>query len=153
MAPNLPVAWAGMSTVFTKILNGELPGRFIYRDETVAAFLSIEPIAYGHTLVVPVEEVDKWTDLSPALWTHMNEVAKEIGHALIDAFGSQRAGYLIAGFEVPHTHIHVFPANDMSGFDLTLADPDTPAEESDAAADTLRRTLRDLGYGEFVPEG
>ena len=60
--------------------------------------------------------------------------------------------YLIAGFEVPHTHIHVFPANDMSGFDLSLADPDAPAEESDAAAETLRRSLRELGHGEFVPE-
>ena len=65
---------------------------------------------------------------------------------------SQGAGYLIAGFEVPHTHIHVFPANDMSGFDLSLANPDAPAEESDAAAETLRSALRELGYGEFVPE-
>ncbi len=143
MAPNLPVAWAGMSTVFTKILNGELPGRFIYRDETVAAFLSIEPIAYGHTLVVPVEEVDKWTDLSPALWTHMNEVAKEIGQALIDAFGSQRAGYLIAGFEVPHAHIHVFPANDMSGYNLANVTPadQTDQAKMDEAAELLRERL------------
>ena len=105
-----------MSTVFTKIINGEIPGRFIYRDETVAAFLTIEPIAYGHTLVVPVAEVDKWTDLEPEIWLHANEVAQEIGNAVIKAFGSQRAGYLIAGFEVPHAHIHVFPANDMSGY-------------------------------------
>ncbi|WP_115685871.1 HIT family protein [Corynebacterium senegalense] len=132
-----------MSTVFTKILNGELPGRFIYRDETVAAFLSIEPIAYGHTLVVPVEEVDKWTDLSPALWTHMNEVAKEIGQALIDAFGSQRAGYLIAGFEVPHAHIHVFPANDMSGYNLANVTPadQTDQAKMDEAAELLRERL------------
>ena len=143
MAPNLPVAWAGMSTVFTKILNGELPGRFIYRDETVAAFLSIEPIAYGHTLVVPVEEVDKWTDLSPALWTHMNEVAKEIGHALIDVYGSRRAGYLIAGFEVPHAHIHVFPANDMSGYNLANVTPadQTDQAKMDEAAELLRERL------------
>jgi diadenosine tetraphosphate (Ap4A) HIT family hydrolase len=53
---------------------------------------------------------------------------------------------------VPHTHIHIFPADDMSGFDLSLADPDAPAEESDAAAETIRRSLRELGYGEFVPE-
>ncbi|WP_342318383.1 HIT family protein [Corynebacterium mayonis] len=136
-----------MSTVFTKILNGQLPGRFIYRDETVAAFLSIEPIAYGHTLVVPVEEVDKWTDLSPALWTHMNEVAKEIGQALIDAYGSARAGYLIAGFEVPHAHIHVFPANDMSGYNLANV---TPADQTDQAKmDEAAQLLREkLGTNE-----
>ena len=116
---------------------------FIYRDETVAAFLSIEPIAYGHTLVVPVEEVDKWTDLSPALWTHMNEVAKEIGHAIIDAYGSQRAGYLIAGFEVPHAHIHVFPANDMSGYNLANVTPadQTDQAKMDEAAELLRERL------------
>lgn len=132
-----------MSTVFTKILQGDLPGRFIYRDETVAAFLSIEPIAYGHTLVVPVEEVDKWTDLSPALWTHMNEIAKEIGQALIDAYGSERAGYLIAGFEVPHAHIHVFPANDMSGYNLANVTPadETDQAKMDEAAELLRERL------------
>ncbi|WKD58121.1 HIT-like protein [Corynebacterium capitovis DSM 44611] len=132
-----------MSTVFTRILEGELPGRFVYRDETVAAFLSIEPIAYGHTLIVPVEEVDKWTDLSPALWTHMNSLAQEIGHAIIDVFQAQRAGYLIAGFEVPHAHIHVFPANDMSGYNLanvTRADQ-TDAAKMDEAAELLRRKL------------
>ncbi|WJY68761.1 HIT-like protein [Corynebacterium auris] len=143
MAPNLPVAWGGMSTVFTKILDGDLPGRFIYRDETVAAFLSIAPIAYGHTLVVPVEEVDKWTDLSPALWTHMNEIAKEIGQAVIEAFGSERAGYLIAGFEVPHAHIHVFPANDMSGYNLANVIPaeQTDQAKMDEAAELLREKL------------
>ncbi|WP_040421901.1 HIT family protein [Corynebacterium timonense] len=132
-----------MSTVFTKILDGDLPGRFIYRDETVAAFLSIAPIAYGHTLVVPVEEVDKWTDLSPALWTHMNEIAKEIGQAVIEAFGSERAGYLIAGFEVPHAHIHVFPANDMSGYNLANVIPPEQTDQAkmDEAAELLREKL------------
>ena len=75
-----------------------------------------------------------------------------MGKAVLRGFDASRAGYLIAGFEVPHTHIHVFPANDMSGFDLSLADPDAPAEQSDAAAETIRRSLRELGYGEFVPE-
>ncbi len=136
-----------MSTVFTKIINGEIPGRFIYRDETVAAFLSIEPIAYGHTLVVPVEEVDRWTDLTPELWAHMNEVAQEIGRAEVSAFGSARAGYLIAGFEVPHAHIHVFPADDMSGYDLSRV---TPADQTDPARmDGAAAALRaELGTGE-----
>ena len=65
-----------MSTVFTKIIQGEIPGRFVYKDEDVAAFLTIEPIAYGHTLVVPVKEIDKWTDIEPALWAKMNDVAQ-----------------------------------------------------------------------------
>ncbi|MCG7278975.1 HIT family protein [Corynebacterium imitans] len=132
-----------MSTVFTKIINGEIPGRFVYKDEDVAAFLTIEPIAYGHTLVVPVKEVDKWTDLEPELWAKMNAVAQRIGNAIVSEFDCERAGYLIAGFEVPHAHIHVFPANDMSGYNLASvmrADETDPAK-MDAAAETLRRAI------------
>ena len=110
-----------MSSVFTKIINGEIPGRFVYRDDTAVAFLTIEPVAYGHTLIVPVEEVDKWTDLKPELWAHLNEVAQKVGQAVTESFDCERAGYLIAGFEVPHAHIHVFPANDMSGYSLSAA--------------------------------
>lgn len=143
MASNLPVAWGPMSTVFTKIIDGEIPGRFIYRDDTVAAFLTIEPVAYGHTLVVPVEPVDKWTDLSAELWAHLNEVAQAIGQAIIEVFDAERAGYLIAGFEVPHAHIHVFPANDMSGYDLSRAIPagETDEEKMDAAQRDLSRAV------------
>ncbi|QGU08252.1 HIT-like protein [Corynebacterium occultum] len=132
-----------MSSVFTKIINGELPGRFIYRDDTTVAFLSIEPVAYGHVLVIPVAEVDKWTDLDPQTWNQVNEVAQNIGRAIIEIFGSERAGYLIAGFEVPHAHIHVFPANDMSGYSLSntmRADATDPAKMDDAAA-RLREAL------------
>lgn len=120
-----------MSTVFTKIINGELPGRFVYRDDEVVAFLTIEPVAYGHVLVVPVREVDRWTDLDPSLWFHLNQVAQTVGRGICEAFECERAGYLIAGFEVPHTHIHVFPSNDMSGYDLSTA---IPADQTDAAA-------------------
>lgn len=136
-----------MSTVFTKIINGEIPGRFVYRDETVAAFLTIEPVSYGHTLIVPVAEVDKWTDLDPETWAHVNEVALKIGSAIVDAFGAARAGYLIAGFEVPHAHVHVFPANDMSGYSLANvipADQTDPAKMDEAAAKLRER----LGVGE-----
>ncbi|MBB1025938.1 MULTISPECIES: HIT family protein [unclassified Dietzia] len=140
-----------MSTVFSKIISGELPGRFVWEDPEVVAFLTIAPVAAGHTLIVPREEIDRWTDLDPRLWARLNEVAQAVGEAVVEGFGASRAGYLIAGFEVPHTHIHVFPADDMSGFDLSRADPDAPAEESDAAAATIRRALRQLGHDEFVP--
>lgn len=132
-----------MTTVFTKIIEGDLPGRFIYRDEHVVAFLSIEPVEYGHTLVVPVEEVDKWTDLSPETWARLNEVSQQVGQAIITVFGSERAGYLIAGFEVPHVHIHLFPAEDMSGYSLAKAMPadSTDPAQMDEAAAKLRAAL------------
>ena len=133
-----------MSTVFSKIIAGDIPGRIVYQDDTVAAFLTIEPVAYGHTLVVPVEEIDKWTDIPAELWAHMNEVAQNIGRVIVEKFNAERAGYLIAGFEVPHAHIHVFPANDMSGYTLSTAmrHDETDAEKMDAAADTIREALR-----------
>lgn len=132
-----------MSTVFTKIINGEIPGRFVYKDDDVAAFLTIEPIAYGHTLVVPVKEIDKWTDIEPELWAKMNAVAQRIGAAIVSEFDCARAGYLIAGFEVPHAHIHVFPANDMSGYNLaSVMRPDeTDPAKMDQAAETLRAAI------------
>ena len=126
-----------MSSVFTKIINGELPGRFVYRDDAVVAFLTIEPLRYGHVLVVPVEETDKWTDLDPRIWSRVNEVAQNIGRAVIEAFGSARAGYIIAGFDVPHTHIHVFPTDRMSEYNFAnqmAADATDPAKMDEAAA-------------------
>ncbi|MEJ5998927.1 HIT family protein [Corynebacterium sp. H130] len=132
-----------MSSVFTKIIEGELPGRFVYRDDKVVAFLTIEPLAYGHTLVVPIEEVDKWTDLSPELWAHLNMVAQKVGQAVIKAFGSQRAGYIIAGFDVPHTHIHVFPTNAMGDYDFrkAMAMDATDPKLMDDAAEKIKAAL------------
>ncbi|MBC2681238.1 HIT family protein [Corynebacterium anserum] len=136
-----------MATVFTKIINGELPGRFVYRDDKVAAFLTIEPVAYGHTLVVPIKEIDKWTDIEPELWAQCNDVAQKVGSAIIASFGSERAGYLIAGFEVPHAHIHVFPANDMSGYSLAtvMKMDETDPAQMDAAAEKIRAALEAQG--------
>ena len=126
-----------MSSVFTKIIEGELPARFVYRDEKCVAFLSIEPLRYGHTLVVPVEEVDKWTDLDSETWAHLNEIALEIGGAIKTAFDTPRTGYIIAGFDVPHTHIHLFPTEKMDDYDFAkafAADATGPAAMDGAAA-------------------
>lgn len=132
-----------MSSVFTKIINGELPGRFVYRDETVVAFLTIEPLRYGHVLVVPVEEVDRWTDISPRAWTQINEVAQNVGRAVIEAFDAPRAGYIIAGFEVPHTHIHVFPSHGLEDYNFAnvMKMDETNPEKMDEAAAKIRKIL------------
>lgn len=103
-----------MSTVFTKILTGVWPGHFVYRDETCAAFLSINPIRPGHTLVVPVTEVSHWVDLNPEVNAHLMRVAQRVGQAQMSVFSPERIGMIIAGFEVPHTHLHVVPVSDES---------------------------------------
>lgn len=141
----------GMASVFSMIIAGDLPGRFVWEDETVVAFLTIAPVALGHTLVVPRAEVDNWQDVDPTLFAHCAEVAQHIGKAVVSAFEAPRAGLLIAGFEVEHVHLHVFPAADMSGFDLSLANSDTAPEDMDDAAVKIRTALRKLGHGDFTP--
>jgi diadenosine tetraphosphate (Ap4A) HIT family hydrolase len=98
-----------MSTVFTKILTGQWPGHFVYRDDQCAAFLSINPIRPGHTLVVPIAEVSHWVDLEPEVNAHLMRVAQSVGKAQMAVFRPQRIGMIVAGFEVPHTHLHVVP--------------------------------------------
>ena len=130
-----------MTTIFTKILNGELPGRFVHRDETCAAFLTIAPITKGHTLVVPVVEVDHWTDLDDDVAAHLMVVAKAVGQAQKRAFDVDRVALMIAGLEVPHTHLHVLPIQSERDMDFAKAKGDTPAEELDAVAEALRAEM------------
>lgn len=130
-----------MATVFTQIIQGELPGEIVHRDDDVVAFLTIAPLTPGHVLVVPVAEVDRWTDLDPALWARLTAVAQRIGEVVRTVFDAPRAGLIIAGFEVPHTHLHVFPAWGMGDLDWSRARPVDPAELR-GPAELVRRGLR-----------
>lgn len=120
-----------MSTVFTNILTGVWPGHFVYRDERCAAFLSINPIRPGHTLVVPVEEVSHWVDLAPDLNAHLMTVAQKVGKAQMSVFRPERVGLIIAGFEVPHTHLHVVPIDNEK--ELSFANAAHSVEQSELA--------------------
>lgn len=139
-----------MATVFTMIMNGDLPGRFVWRDETCAAFLSINPLAHGHTLVVPVAEVDHWIDLDPETNAHLMTVAQRIGDAQQRAFSPQRVGLIIAGFEVPHTHLHVVPVNTMAQLDFANAAMSPDAAGMDDARDAIVGALTDAGHSPGV---
>ncbi|SRR6056297_496916 len=139
-----------MASVFTRIIDGELPGRFVWRDDQVVAFLSIGPLAPGHTLVVPRDEVDHWIDLDPATWQQVSEVTRIVGRALRTAFEPPRIGTAIAGFEVPHCHVHVVPLRELADLDFGRADPDPDPDALDEAAERIRGALRDLGHGDHV---
>jgi diadenosine tetraphosphate (Ap4A) HIT family hydrolase len=141
-----------MSTLFTKIIDGERPGRFVWSDETAVGFLSINPLGPGHTLVVPRAEVDHWVDAEPALVAHLTTVSHAIGAAVATVWQPPRVGLIVAGFEVPHLHLHVFPAWDMGGFDFARAASTVDTAEQDAHRDTLRAALRDAGHGAHVPD-
>jgi histidine triad (HIT) family protein len=129
-----------MPTLFTRIINEELPGKFVYADEVAVAFLSINPITPGHTLVVPRLEVDQWTDAPDDLLARLTAVAKKVGNAVKTAFDAPRAGLIVAGLEVPHLHIHVMPVWSLDDFDFAKAEPATGEELDDAAA-KLRAAL------------
>jgi diadenosine tetraphosphate (Ap4A) HIT family hydrolase len=139
-----------MATVFTKIIEGEIPGRFVWRDDRVVVFLTIAPITPGHVLVVPVEEVDHWVDLDPELAAHLMRVAREVGRAQMRVFQSRRVGLIIAGLEVPHCHLHLVPINVEAELSFSRADHDPDPAALDAAADRLRDALRDLGHAKRV---
>ena len=134
-----------MSTVFTKIINGEFPGTFVWRDESCVAFMSINPMAPGHVLVVPVEEVDHWINASPDLSRHLFAVAHEIGRAQQSAFECERVGLIIAGYEVPHTHIHVLPTTSMGQLSFANAAASVERDDLDAWAAAIRGALRANG--------
>ena len=137
-----------MPTIFTRIINGELPGRFVWRDEQCVAFLSIAPLRPGHTLVVPIAEVDHWLDVDVELAAHLMVVAHAIGRAQRDAFAPARVGLIIAGLEVPHTHLHLVPIDRESDLSFANADPSASAESLDDAAERLRGALRAAGHPE-----
>ncbi|MGH3978529.1 MAG: HIT family protein [Pseudonocardiaceae bacterium] len=141
-----------MPTLFSRIIEGELPGRLVWSDERCVAFLTIAPLRRGHTLVVSRQEVDQWTNAEDDLLSHLFLVCKQIGAAQCTGFEAPRAGVVIAGFEVPHLHVHVFPTWDIGDFDFNRVDRDPDPADLDAAADTLRKALRGAGHGDRVPD-
>jgi histidine triad (HIT) family protein len=139
-----------MPTVFTLIIEGRIPGTFVWRDERCVAFMSINPMAPGHTLVVPIAEVDHWVDCDPALVAHLFEVTRIIGVAQRAAFGCERVGVILAGYEVPHTHVHVIPTNDMRELSFANAAANVDRDELEAAAAAIRAELRRSGHEHVV---
>lgn len=130
-----------MATLFTKIINRELPGRFVYEDDEFVAFLTIAPFTQGHTLVVPRAEIDQWQDVDPAVFARMIALSQRIGRAVMQAFDAPRSGLLIAGLEVPHLHVHVFPAYQLADFDISGADPNPSPESLDEAQARIKTAL------------
>jgi histidine triad (HIT) family protein len=139
-----------MATLFTKIIEGDIPGRFVWRDDRAVVFLTIAPIAPGHVLVVPIDEVDHWIDLEPDLAAHLMNVARVVGRAQMQAFSPTRIGLIVAGLEVPHCHLHLIPIDSEADLSFARADRNPAPAALDDAADRLRAALRELGHGATV---
>jgi histidine triad (HIT) family protein len=137
-----------MATLFTKIIDGQIPGRFVWKDDKVVAFLTIAPLRAGHTLVVPRAEIDHWVDLPPDLAAHLLAVAAKVARGIHATFPSKKVGLMIAGLEVPHVHIHLTPIDGVKDMDFERQRHDVPAREMDDAAKRLRDTLVKQGHAE-----
>ena len=137
-----------MPTIFTQIIEGRLPARFVWKDDRCVVFLSNRPLRPGHSLVVPREEVDHWIDLDAATLDHLSEVAQAIGRAQMAGFNPERIGLMLAGLEVPHCHFHVVPIRGLHDLDFGNQDYDPEPGMMDEAAETIRTELRRLGYAQ-----
>jgi len=120
-----------MSSIFTKIINGELPCYKIHEDELTITFLTIQPIQLGHTLIVPKKEVNHFIDADDESFQRVFYNAKKIGKAIHKATGCKRVGAAIVGFEVPHFHYHLIPMYDASDLDFKKAKSRTEEEMKD----------------------
>jgi len=134
-----------MATLFTKIIDGDIPGVFVWRDDLCVSFLSINPITPGHALVVPRAEIDHWLDLPETVTAHLGVVAQRIGRAQQAAFGCARVGLIVAGFEVPHTHLHVIPMEHMGHLSFEHAATSVTRAELDDSAARIRSALGAAG--------
>ena len=134
-----------MPTIFTKIIEGEIPGTFVWRDEECVAFMSINPLRTGHVLVVPRLEVDHWLDCPDELRDHLFAVAQAIGRALQEVYNPEKVGLMIAGLEVAHLHLHVVPIDGVHDLDFANAAPSVERDELESAAGSIKAELKRQG--------
>jgi histidine triad (HIT) family protein len=132
-----------VASVFTRIINGESPGRFVYQDDEVVAFLTIAPINPGHTLVVPRREIDLWIDLPPELTARLFQAAQQVARAIQRAFRPRRVAALVVGLEVPHVHVHLVPFDSEAELRFDRADHGVPPSELDAVARRITAAFAD----------
>ena len=131
-----------MPTIFTKIINREIPAYIIFEDANYIAFLDINPLVLGHTLVVPKKEVDFIFDLDDETLAGLNVFAKKIAHAIKKAVPCKRIGVAVIGLEVPHTHIHLVPMNSMGDLNFTRSKLSPAKTELEEVAKKIQQALK-----------
>lgn len=129
-----------MPTIFTKILAGEIPAHKILENDQYLAFLDIRPVNPGHTLVIPKKEVDYIFDMEDDLLEGLMVFSKKVARAIKKTISCQKVGVMVAGIEVPHTHIHLIPINGVGDLSFARAKP-MASEELTAIAQKIRKNL------------
>ena len=134
-----------MPSIFTKILAGELPGHYVWKDEVCFAIMTIQPIRTGHLIVIPNQEVNHWDDMPPATAAHVMLVAQKIAKGIKAVISCKRVGVTVIGLEVPHAHVHLIPIDNLMDMDFKLAHM-LPQDELAATAAGIRTALANLGF-------
>ncbi|MES2605667.1 MAG: HIT family protein [Pseudomonadota bacterium] len=134
-----------MASIFSRILGGELPGHFIWKDKLCFALMTVEPIRSGHVILMPNAEINHWDDVPAATAAHMMVVSQHIAKAIKQNVSCKRVGQMIVGLEVPHTHIHLVPIDTIADMDCNRARP-APDEALAEMALKLRSTLVKDGH-------
>ena len=130
-----------MASLFTKIINREIPGHIVAEDDRYIAFLDINPLVMGHTLAIPKKEVDYIFDLDDETLAGLQLFCKKVAKGIRQSFPCNRVGVAVIGLEVPHTHVHLIPMNTMDDLNFTRKKL-TPSKEALAdAAEKIRRAL------------
>ncbi len=130
-----------MGTIFTKIINGEVPCFKITETEDCIAFLDIMPLAKGHVLIIPKKEVNNYFDLEDDLFQKVNALAKKVSKAIKKSVDCTRVGIAVIGLEVPHAHVHLVPINKLSDLDFTKKRVELTPEEFQELADKISANL------------
>ena len=138
-----------MSSIFTRILAGDLPGHFIWKDDLCFAILTIQPIRTGHAIVIPNTEINHWDDVPPVTAAHLMQVSQHVAKAIKQLVPCKRVGLMVVGLEVPHTHLHVMPIDTPADMDFKYASAVSPQELEKTAA-ALRKVLQAAGHPQAV---
>ena len=128
-------------TIFTKIINREIPGHIVAENEQAIAFLDIRPLVKGHTLVVPKQEVDEYFELDENTYAALNHFARQVAIGLKKAIPCQRIATAVIGLEVPHAHLHLIPINTMDDANFSRPKLQLSEEELAQIAEQIRASL------------
>jgi len=130
-----------MASVFTRIINREIPGFIVAEDERYIAFLDINPLVIGHTLVVPKKEIDYIFDLDDSTLEGLNVFAKKVAGAIEKSVNCKRIGVAVIGLEVPHAHVHLVPMNKTDDLNFTRAKLSPTKEVLTEVAERIRNAF------------
>ncbi len=130
-----------MPSIFTKIINREIPGYIVAEDDRFIAFLDVMPLVEGHTLIVPKKEVDYIFDLDETTLGDMMVFAKKVAVALKKVIPCKRIGIAVIGLEVPHTHVHLVPMNSMGDINFTKPKLKLESELMEAIAEKVKAAI------------